>query len=130
MADASYPDELKYTKDHEWAKKVGAAITIGVTWHAQDALGGIAYIELPKVGAEVKVGGTFGVIESTKSVSDLFSPVAGKVTKVNTALAENPALVNDDPYAAWIIEIDPSNPAEFDGLLSAEAYKTLLDAAK
>jgi glycine cleavage system H protein len=127
---ANYPDDLKYTKDHEWAKKVGAAVAVGVTWHAQDALGAVVYVELPKLGTTVKAGASFGVIESTKAVSELFAPISGKVTKVNDAIVASPGAVNDDPYAAWLIELEPATPAEFDGLLDQPTYVKLLDAAK
>jgi glycine cleavage system H protein len=83
MANAEYPKELKYTKDHEWARKAGTTVQIGVTWHAQDALGSVVYVELPKVGASVTAAAQFGVIESTKAVSELFAPISGKVTRVN-----------------------------------------------
>ena len=124
------PGNLKYTKDHEWAKKDGGKVTVGVTHHAQEALGDVVYVELPKVGATVTAGSSFGVIESTKAVSELFAPLSGKVTKVNNDLTKEPAAVNKDPYAAWIIEVEPSNPAEYDGLLDAAAYEKLLTTAK
>lgn len=127
---SNYPSDLKYTKDHEWAKKAGNAVVVGVTWHAQDALGAVVYVELPKVGAAVKAGASFGVIESTKAVSELFSPVNGKVTKVNDAVVSNPGSVNDDPYAAWMIEIEPANASEFDALLDQAAYTQLLETTK
>jgi glycine cleavage system H protein len=123
MANGEYPKDLKYTKDHEWAKKGGATIQVGVTWHAQDALGSVVYVELPKVGTEVKAGAQFGVIESTKAVSELYAPLSGKVAKVNDAVVGNPALVNEAPYAAgWLIEIEPSSAAEWDGLLDVDTY--------
>jgi glycine cleavage system H protein len=127
---ANYPNDLKYTKDHEWAKKVGAAYSVGVTFHAQDALGAVVYVELPKLGASVKAGDSFGVIESTKAVSELFAPLTGKVVKVNDAVVSSPGQVNDDPYAAWLIEIEPSAPGELDALLDQATYVKLLDAAK
>jgi glycine cleavage system H protein len=124
------PGNLKYTKDHEWAKKDGNKVIVGVTHHAQEALGDVVYVELPKVGATVTAGASFGVIESTKAVSELFAPLTGKVTKVNSELSKEPAAVNKDPYAAWIIEIEPANQAEYDGLLDAAAYDKLLTTAK
>ena len=123
------PGNLKYTKDHEWAKKAGSNVVVGVTFHAQDALGAVVYVELPKVGATVKAHESFGVIESTKAVSELFAPVTGKVTKINDAVTANPGSVNEDPYAAWLIEIEPSAPAEFDGLLDQATYVKSLDGA-
>lgn len=125
---SNYPADLKYTKDHEWAKKAGSVVVVGVTFHAQDALGAVVYVELPKVGATVKAGESFGVIESTKAVSELFAPVSGKVVKINEALVGAPGSVNDDPYGSWMIEIEPSG-AEFDALFDQPTYVKLLDAA-
>lgn len=123
MANGEYPKDLKYTKDHEWAKKVGSAVQIGVTFHAQDALGSVVYVELPKVGTAVSAGGQFGVIESTKAVSELYAPLSGKVAKVNDAVVNNPSLVNEAPYAGgWLLEIEPSNAAEWDSLMDADTY--------
>ena len=123
MANGEYPKDLKYTKDHEWAKKAGATVQVGVTFHAQDALGSVVYVELPKVGSTVTAGGNFGVIESTKAVSELYAPISGKVAKVNDAVVNNPSLVNEAPYAGgWLIEIEPSNAAELDGLMDADTY--------
>ncbi len=130
MATGEYPKELKYTKDHEWAKKSGANVAVGVTFHAQDALGEIVYIELPKAGTAVTAGKQFGVIESTKAVSELFSPITGKVAKVNDAVSKDPSIVNREPYGAWMIEIEPSSAAEYDALLDQPTYVKLLDAAK
>lgn len=127
---SNYPSDLKYTKDHEWAKKAGANVVVGVTFHAQDALGAVVYVELPKVGTVVKAHASFGVIESTKAVSELFAPVSGKVTKINDAVTANPGSVNDDPYAAWLIEVEPTTPSEFDGLLDQATYVKSLEAAK
>lgn len=126
-----YPKDVKYTKDHEWAKKSGSAIVIGVTHHAQEALGDVVYVELPKLGTAVKAGERFGTIESTKAVSDLFSPVTGKVVKVNDDLSSNPQKVNQEPYAGgWIIEVEGASPGEYDGLMDAAAYEKLLATAK
>jgi glycine cleavage system H protein len=126
---SNYPNELKYTKDHEWAKKAGSNVVVGVTFHAQDALGAVVYVELPKVGATVKAHESFGVIESTKAVSELFAPISGKVTKINDAVVNNPGSVNDDPYASWLIEVEPTNAAEFDALLDQPTYVKSLEAA-
>ena len=131
MASGEYPKDLKYTKAHEWAKKAGAGIVVGVTFHAQDALGDIVYVELPKVGAAVTAGQSFGVIESTKAVSELFAPVTGKVTKVNDAVTKDPTLVNREPYAGgWLLEVAPATPGDVDKLLDVDAYVKLLAAAK
>ncbi len=124
---AEYPKDLKYTKDHEWAKKAGANVMVGVTWHAQDALGAVVYVELPKVGTEVTAGKAFGVIESTKAVSELYAPLAGKVVRVNDAVVSNPGSINDTPYTdGWLVEIEPSAAGEFDALLDSAAYEKLL----
>ena len=127
---SNYPSDLKYTKDHEWAKKAGSNIVVGVTFHAQDALGAVVYVELPKVGSTVTAHASFGVIESTKAVSELFAPVTGKVAKINDDVTANPGSVNDDPYKAWLIEIEPATPSDFDALLDQSTYVASLDAAK
>jgi glycine cleavage system H protein len=127
---AENPKNCKYTKDHEWARKDGGKITVGVTAHAQEQLGDVVYVELPKIGATVTAGGQFGVVESTKAVSDLYAPVSGKVTKVNDALSKEPATINSDPYGAgWIIELEATG-SEYDSLLDADAYTALVAAAK
>ena len=128
---ADYPQDLKYTKDHEWARREGASIVVGVTFHAQESLGDVVYVELPKVGGKVTAGQPFGVIESTKAVSELFSPLTGKVSKINNALGDSPQTVNQDPYGkGWIIEIELSQPDEVAQLLSATQYQELLAAAE
>ena len=127
---AEIPQELKYTKDHEWARVQGNTAVIGVTAHAQEALGDVVYVELPKVGATLTSGKQFGVIESTKAVSELFAPVSGKVTKVNDALSNKPDTVNTDPYGAgWIVEVELSDTKQLAELLSAAAYADLLKNA-
>ncbi|QDE89946.1 glycine cleavage system protein H [Myxococcus xanthus] len=126
MAD-NIPGDLKYTREHEWARVQGTSVVVGVTQHAQEALGDVVYVELPKVGATVTEGKQFGVIESTKAVSELYSPLTGKVVKVNDGLSDNPSTVNTDPYGeGWIVEIEPSDPKQVDGLLDAAAYTALL----
>jgi glycine cleavage system H protein len=122
------PDDLKYTRDHEWARSKGGRVVVGITDFAQDQLGDVVYVELPAVGDEVKKGESFGVVESTKAVSDLFAPVSGKVIEVNDPLVETPETVNEDPYEeGWLIAIEPSDPAELAGLLDAKAYKAFVD---
>ncbi len=126
----SIPDDLRYTKDHEWARSQGGVVVVGVTHHAQEALGDVVYVELPKEGVTLTAGKQFGVIESTKAVSDLFAPISGKVVKVNSALTDNPQTINADPYGAgWIIEVEPSDPKQLDGLMNAQAYTELLQSA-
>ena len=128
MADT--PKDLRYTKEHEWARRTGATVVVGVTAHAQEALGDVVYVDLPKAGASITAGASFGTVESTKAVSELYAPLSGKVVKVNQALADAPQLINQDPYGkGWIIEIEPSQPSELDGLLDAEAYAKLVAAA-
>ncbi len=124
---ANNPKNLRYTKDHEWARRDGASVVVGITAHAQEALGDVVYVELPKVGSAMTAGSPFGVVESTKAVSELFAPISGKVTKVNTALADEPSTINTDPYGAgWIVEVEPSDPAQLDALMSADAYGEML----
>jgi glycine cleavage system H protein len=102
-------------------------VVVGVTAHAQEALGDVVYVELPKVGDTLTAGKPFGVVESTKAESELFAPISGKVTKVNSALADEPATLNSDPYGAgWIVEVEPSDPAQLDGLMDADGYNDLL----
>ncbi|HXX39843.1 MAG TPA: glycine cleavage system protein GcvH [bacterium] len=117
-----YPKELRYSKEHEWAKVEGKRVRVGITKFAADRLSDIVYVELPSVGAEVKFMEPFGVVESVKAVSDIYAPVSGKVVEVNAALVEKPETLNTDPYGAWMMVVEPSNPAELDQLLDAEAY--------
>jgi glycine cleavage system H protein len=129
MADV--PKNLKYTKEHEWARVEGGKVVVGVTAHAQESLGDVVYVELPKVGTQVKHGESFGVIESTKAVSELFAPLDGKVTKVNDELTNAPQAVNSDPYGdGWILELEPSEQAQVDALLSADDYEKFLAESK
>src|SRR5262245_16155840 len=124
------PKDLKYTKDHEWARKAGAVVVVGVTAHAQEALGDVVYVELPKLGAPVTAGKPFGVIESTKAVSELFAPVSGKVVKVNDDLTDSPQVVNQDPYGkGWLVELEPSDAKAYDSLLGAQEYEQLIKDA-
>ncbi len=124
---ANYPNDLKYSKDHEWARAAGKTVVIGVTDHAQEALGDVVYVELPKVGDAITAGSPFGVIESTKAVSELFAPVSGKVTKVNQSLVDSPQTVNQDPYqTGWIIEVEPSDSKPLDTLMDASSYQKML----
>jgi len=124
------PKNLKYTKDHEWARP-GKTVLVGVTYHAQEALGDVVYVELPKVGASVTQGQSFGVIESTKAVSELYAPVSGKVVRVNDELSNAPQTVNQDPYdQGWMIEVEPSDPKQLDSLLDADAYDQVVANSK
>ncbi len=116
----SYPTDRKYTKEHEWITPEGA---IGITNHAQDSLGDIVFVELPKVGTDISVGKTFGTVESVKAVSDLYAPVSGTVTAVNESLATAPEQVNKDAHGAWMLKIKIKDPAELNALLSAADYE-------
>ena len=127
-----YPDDLKYTTEHEWVREPGeqaGSVRIGITHYAQDALGDIVYVSLPEVGESVAAGGTCGELESTKSVSDVYAPVSGEVVARNDALDTTPELVNNDPYGGgWLFEVVPSDRTELDGLLDASSYEESLDA--
>src|SRR3954465_9980752 len=128
MAD-QIPSDLRYSKDHEWARVQGDVARIGITWHAQDQLGDVVFVELPAAGSKVEKGKQFGVVESTKAVSELFSPVTGTVKSVNEALSKSPDQVNSDPYGkAWMIEVQLANPAEVNELLDAKGYGELTKA--
>jgi len=119
-----YPEDLRYTEQHEWVRREGARIRVGITDFAQDALGDVVYVDVPEVGTEVKAGQPFGEVESTKSVSDDYAPVSGLVVERNGALGDSPDAVNRDPYGdGWMIVIEPTAPSEVDGLLEAAAYR-------
>ena len=120
------PDDIRYTDEHEWARITGDIARIGVSDYAQDQLGDIVFVELPAVGDTLAKGEVFGTLESVKAVSELYLPLSGEVVAVNTALTDAPELINQDPYAAWIIEVRPSDAGEYDQLLSAAAYLDLL----
>lgn len=122
------PAELRYSSDHEWVRADGATVRVGITDYAQEALGDVVFVQLPEVGSTVEAGGELGEVESTKSVSEIYAPVAGEVTEVNLALEDAPELVNGDPYGeGWMVEIAPSDPAALDALLDAEAYRGLIE---
>ncbi|MSO45993.1 MAG: glycine cleavage system protein GcvH [Acidobacteria bacterium] len=122
----SYPDDRKYTKDHEWVRLSGDLAEVGITDFAQRQLGDVVYVELPEVGSRVTAGQTFGSIESVKAVSELFAPVDGEVVEINGAVQAHPEAVNKDPHASWMIKVRVSQPAEFAGLLDSAEYQTLL----
>jgi glycine cleavage system H protein len=119
----AYPKEFKYTKEHEWIKVEGSTGTVGITDHAQKALGDIVFVELPQTGATVTAGKTFGTVESVKAVSDLYAPASGSVTEVNGDLTNAPEKVNSDAHSAWMIKVALSNPSELNQLLSADDYE-------
>ena len=125
-----FPEQLKYTKEHEWVAVDGARARVGITDYAQDALGDIVFVQLPTVGAAVEAMATCAEVESTKSVSDIYAPLSGTIAAVNEALSSSPELVNQDPYGeGWIFDVDLSDTAELDGLLDASAYRQLVDGA-
>ncbi len=124
----AYPENLKYTKDHEWTELVSPTqLRVGITDHAQSSLGDIVYLDLPKVGRELKTHETFGVVESIKAVSDLFSPVNGKVVQINSDLASDPAKINSTPHKEWMIVVEaPDAKAQFEGLMKASDYEAFV----
>ncbi|HVB32803.1 MAG TPA: glycine cleavage system protein GcvH [Patescibacteria group bacterium] len=127
-----YPSEFRYTKEHEWVKLDGDLATIGITDYAQHELGDVVYVELPSTGAKLEAGKALGAVESVKSVSEIFSPLSGEVTEVNSALGDHPEKVNEDPHgAAWLVRVRASNAAaELDGLMDAAAYEAYVAEQK
>jgi glycine cleavage system H protein len=124
---ANVPEDLRYTRDHEWAKPEGTRYRVGITHYAQEQLGDVVFVELPKVGAKVTAKQSFGVVESVKAVSDLFAPLSGEIVEVNTSLPDAPQSVNEDPYGkGWMIVIDPSKSDEWNEMLTAAQYEQFL----
>ncbi len=122
------PEDLRYTKDHEWVRVEGTRVRIGITDYAQDALGDVVFVQVPETGASVESGATISEVESTKSVSEIYAPVAGSVTAVNADLADAPERLNEDPYGeGWICELEVSDPGQLDGLLDADGYRSLIE---
>jgi glycine cleavage system H protein len=122
------PEDLRYTAEHEWVQPRSNAVRVGITDFAQDALGDIVYVQLPEPGTEMAAGDSLGEVESTKSVSEIYAPIPGKVVARNDQLADAPELINTDPYeAGWLVEIEPANPGDVDGLLDANAYRQLTE---
>ncbi|HET7265269.1 MAG TPA: glycine cleavage system protein GcvH [bacterium] len=125
-----YPKELRYSREHEWAKVEGKRVRIGITKFAADKLSDVVYVELPQVGSSVSFMQTFGVVESVKAVSDLYAPVSGTVVEINQGLAEKPEMINTDPYGqAWMIVVEPKDMKELDQLMDATAYASLVGEA-
>ncbi|MBX9812557.1 MAG: glycine cleavage system protein GcvH [Burkholderiales bacterium] len=125
------PDNLKYTKSHEWVKQeADGSVSVGITFHAQDMLGDVVFVDNPAVGRKVRQGEECGVIESVKAAADIYAPLSGEIVAVNGELADAPEKINQDPYAAWMFRIKPDNPAELAGLLDAAAYQKIADAEK
>jgi glycine cleavage system H protein len=124
----NFPDDLRYTREHEWARTKGRKVVVGITEYAGEQLGDVVYLELPDLGDAVKKGESFGVVESTKAVSELFAPISGKIVEVNDPLADAPETVNEDPYEeGWMVAIEPSDPSELDALMDARAYKAFVE---
>ena len=122
------PDDLRYSTDHEWARLEDGKVRVGITDYAQDTLGDVVFVQLPEAGARVEAGGTFGEVESTKSVSDLYAPLAGTITEVNGDLVDAPNRLNEDPYGeGWICVIEPDDAGQLDQLLDADGYRALVD---
>ena len=127
MADASYPPELHYHPEHDWARVDGDTATFGITWYAQDSLGEVVFVEPPEVGSQTTQGESYAEIESVKAVSDVVAPLSGEIIEVNSALSDSPEAVNDDPYGiGWLVKVRLSDLAEVDGLLDAATYEGAL----
>jgi glycine cleavage system H protein len=123
-----YPDDVRYTAEHEWARLADGVVTVGITGYATEQLGDVVFLELPAAGKRLEGGKPFGVVEAVKTVSDLFAPLAGEVVEVNAALADNPALVNQEPYGAgWLIRLKPDSAAELDKLMTSAAYGKMIE---
>jgi glycine cleavage system H protein len=127
MADESYPEDLKYHPEHDWARVEGDVATFGITWFAQDQLGEVVFFDPPEVGSSVSAGESYAEVESVKAVSDVFAPLSGEVTEVNAGLSDAPELINDDPYGqGWLVRVKLGNTSEVDELLDVGAYRQLL----
>ncbi|HVW11951.1 MAG TPA: glycine cleavage system protein GcvH [Bryobacteraceae bacterium] len=125
----NYPENYRYTKEHEWVSLAGGVATVGITFHAQEELGDIVYVDLPKPGTNVEKGKTFGSVESVKAVSDIYAPVSGEVTEANEVLAGSPEKLNEDPHnAAWLIRVKVKGDEEFKQLMSASEYQSYVGA--
>jgi glycine cleavage system H protein len=129
LADETYPDDLKYHPEHDWARVDGETATFGITWYAQDALGEVVFFDPPEAGAQVAKDQAYAEVESVKAVSDVFAPLSGEIIEVNDALEENPERVNEDPYGeGWMVKVRLSDPSEVDALLDVDAYRDMLQS--
>jgi glycine cleavage system H protein len=127
VAEASYPDDLKYHEEHDWVRIDGDQATFGITWYAQDALGEVVFFDPPEVGASVSKDASYAEVESVKAVSDVFAPLSGEIIEVNAGLADSPEKINEDPYGeGWLVKVRLSDPSEVDALLDVGPYKELL----
>ncbi len=125
-----FPEDLRYSKEHEWVRVEGGVVRVGVTDFAQDALGDVVYVDLPEVGSSVEAGRPFGEVESTKSVSDVYSPISGTIVEKNVLLDDAPELVNRQPYGdGWLVTVTPSDPSQFENLMLAAAYQAFVETA-
>ena len=128
MADESYPEDLRYHPEHDWARIEGDVATLWITWYAQDALGEVVFYDPPEVGSEIVKDRPYAEVESVKAVSDVYAPVSGEITEVNEALGDNPEIINDDPYGqGWLVKVKLSDQAQADELLDTAAYRKLLE---
>ena len=128
MSDESYPDELLYHPEHDWARVEGEQATLGVTWYAQDALGEVVFFDPPETGTELRKDTPYAEVESVKAVSEVYAPLSGEVTEVNGALTESPETINDDPYGeGWMVKVTLSEPSEAEALMDAGAYRKMLE---
>ena len=129
MAEASYPEDLRYHEEHDWARVDGEEATFGITWYAQDALGEVVFFDPPEIGAQVTKDESYAEVESVKAVSDVFAPLSGEIVAVNETLGDSPERINDDPYGdGWLVKVKLSDPSEADSLMDAEAYEKLLQS--
>ena len=127
MAEASYPEDLKYHEEHDWARVDGEEATFGITWYAQDALGEVVFFDPPDIGAQVSKDQPYAEVESVKAVSDVFAPLSGEIVAVNGDLSDSPERINEDPYGeGWLVRVKLSDPSEVDSLLDSHAYENLL----
>jgi glycine cleavage system H protein len=130
VAEASYPEDLKYHAEHDWARIDGGEATFGITWYAQDALGEVVFFDPPEVGAQVTKDQSYAEVESVKAVSDVFAPLSGEIVAVNEDLGDSPERINEDPYGeGWLVRVRLSDPSEVDSLLDAGAYEQLLESS-
>jgi glycine cleavage system H protein len=128
MADPSYPDDLKYHPEHDWARIEGDSATFGITWYAQDALGEVVFFDPPDVGAQVSKDQSYTEVESVKAVSDVIAPLSGEVTAINDSLSDQPETINDDPYGeGWLVKVKLSDPSEVDSLMESAEYQATLE---
>ncbi len=124
----NFPDDLKYTKEHEWVRLDGETATVGITDHAQDSLGDVVYVELPEEGAALTKGESFGVVESVKAVSDLYAPLSGDVVEANAAIVDSPEVINEDPYGeGWMVKVEVGDSGDLDDLLDADEYEKFVE---